>query len=123
MQYWVQNVLHVPAACEEPVARCLASRAGHSVHPAALAASCHALYQAVEAVEAAMTDCLDKKASRLPRRLLEDALRTVPAAGPALLVLPLGRAATATTAFRRNEALALVAAILKLSSVSGRHAS
>ncbi len=66
-----------------------------------------------------MTDYLDKKSSRLPRRLLEDALRTVPAAGPALLALPLGRAATATTAFRRTEALALLAAVLRPSTVSG----
>ncbi len=65
-----------------------------------------------------MTDYLDKKSSRLPRRLLEDALRAVPAAGPALLALPLGRAATATTAFRRTEALALLAAILRPSNVS-----
>jgi len=74
--------------------------------------------QVSEAVEAAMTDYLDKKSSRLPRRLLEDALRAVPAAGPALLALPLGRAATATTAFRRTEALALLAAILRPSNVS-----
>ena len=66
-----------------------------------------------------MTDYLDKKASRLPRRLLEDALRAVPAVGPALLALPLGRAATATTAFRRTEALALLAAVLRPSNVRG----
>ena len=65
-----------------------------------------------------MTDYLDKKSSRLPRRLLEDALRVVLTAGPALLALPLGRAATATTAFRRTEALALLAAVLRPSNVS-----
>ena len=73
--------------------------------------------QAVEAVKAAMVDFLDKKASRLPRRLLEDALRTAPAAGPALLPLPLGRAATAGTAFRRTEALALLGSMLRLPNV------
>ena len=73
--------------------------------------------QVIEAVEAAMMDFLDKKASRLPRRLLEDALRTAPAAAPTLLPLPLGRAATASTAFRRTEALALLGTMLKLSNV------
>lgn len=60
-----------------------------------------------------MEDFFDKRASRLPRKVLEDGLRVAPAAAAPLLDLPLGRAATATTAYRRTEALAVLAALLK----------
>lgn len=64
-----------------------------------------------------MEDFFDKKSSRLPRKLLEDGLRTVQGAGAALLGLPLDRAATAGTAYRRAEALAVVAAVLRPAKV------
>jgi hypothetical protein len=74
--------------------------------------------QAVAALRAAMEDFFDKKASRLPRKVLEDGLRVAPAAGAQLLELPLGRASTASTAYRRTDALAVLAALLKPPKVS-----
>ena len=76
---------------------------------------CHP--QAVMALRAAMEDFFDKKASRLSRKVLEDGLRAAPAAGAALLHLPLGRAASASTAYRRTEALAVLAALLRPAKV------
>ena len=64
-----------------------------------------------------MEDFFDKKASRLPRKVLEDGLRAAPAAAAILLELPLGRAASASTAYRRTEALAVLAALLRPAKV------
>ena len=65
-----------------------------------------------------MEDFFDAKASRLPRKLLEDALKVAPAAGAALLGLPLGRAASARTPYRRTQALAVLAGILRVHKAS-----
>jgi hypothetical protein len=68
----------------------------------------------VESAAAAQRDLLVKKRSRLQRGQLEGLLRRVPALAPALLPALLGHVAAARNEYVRLEALALLAAALKV---------